>query len=156
MRAAWSGVTRSRRLRNDDGQLLLLILVYTVIAGLLVTVVVDVSQAYLYRRSLLAAADAAAVCAANRPDLGAVYTADGPVVLPLNFDNVVVLSFLLRNTAHFVNTDGILAADGTQAAQFVVNAGELTPLIGFDLAFAYITRSPVTFASNPVLVNVQN
>jgi hypothetical protein len=80
----------------------------------------------------------------------------GPVVLPLNFDNIVVLSFLLRNTAHFVNTDGILAADGTQAAQFVVNAGELTPLIGFDLAFAYITRSPVTFASNPVVVNVQN
>jgi hypothetical protein len=80
----------------------------------------------------------------------------GPVVLPLNFDDVVVLSFLLRDTAHFVNTDGILAADGTQAAQFVANAGELTPLIGFDLAFAYITRSPVTFASNPVVVNVQN
>ncbi len=80
----------------------------------------------------------------------------GPVVLPLNFDGVVLLSFLLRNSAHFVNTDATLLADGTQSAQFVVNAGELTPLIGYDLAFAYFTRSPVTFASNAVLVNVQN
>jgi len=79
----------------------------------------------------------------------------GPVVVPLNFDNVVVLSFLLRNSAHFVNTDGTLLADGTQAAQFTVAANELAPLIGFDLAFAYFTRSPVTFASNAVLVNVQ-
>ncbi|HET6164966.1 MAG TPA: DUF1028 domain-containing protein [Planctomycetota bacterium] len=79
----------------------------------------------------------------------------GPVVLPLNFDNVLVLSFLLRNSAHFVNTDGTLLADGTQAAQFTVAANELSPLIGYDLAFAYITRSPVTFASNAVLVNVQ-
>ncbi|MDQ1627701.1 MAG: hypothetical protein QOI54_1445 [Actinomycetota bacterium] len=33
-----------RRWRDDHGQLLLLVLAYTVIAGLLVTVVVDVSQ----------------------------------------------------------------------------------------------------------------
>jgi uncharacterized membrane protein len=69
--------------REDDGQLLLLVLAYAVIAGLLVTVVVDASQAYLYRRSLLAAADAAALAAANRPDLGRVYTGEGPV-LPLS------------------------------------------------------------------------
>jgi hypothetical protein len=76
---------RLRRLRReDDGQLLLLVLIYTVIAGLLVTVVVDVSQAYLYRRSLLAAADAAVLSAANQPDLGAVYTGDDPTVLPLS------------------------------------------------------------------------
>ena len=80
----------------------------------------------------------------------------GPVVLPLNFDGVVVLSFVLRNSAQFVNTDGTLLPDGTQAAQFVAAANELTPLIGYDLAFAYFTRSPVTFASNAVLVNVTN
>jgi uncharacterized membrane protein len=81
-----SGCVRTRlsRLgREEDGQLLLLVLAYTVIAGLLVTVVVDVSQAYLYRRSLLAAADAAALSAANQPDLAAVYTGQGPV-LPLS------------------------------------------------------------------------
>lgn len=77
-----SVATRLRR--DDDGQLLLLVLIYTVIAGLLVTVVVDVSQAYLYRRSLLAAADAAALSAANQPDLGRVYTGDDEVLLPLS------------------------------------------------------------------------
>lgn len=78
-------MSRLRRLRcrDDDGQLLLLVLAYTVIAGLLVTVVVDVSQVFLYRRSLLAAADAAALSAANAPDLGRVYTGAGDV-LPLS------------------------------------------------------------------------
>jgi Flp pilus assembly protein TadG len=76
---------RLRRLgREDDGQLLLLVLAYTVIAALLITVVVDVSQAFLYRRSLLAAADAAALSAANQPDLGAVYTGVDAPALPLS------------------------------------------------------------------------
>jgi hypothetical protein len=67
-----------RRLRReDDGQLLLLVLCYAVIGALLVTVVVNVSNAYLYRRALLAAADGAALAAANQPDLARVYLATG-------------------------------------------------------------------------------
>jgi putative Flp pilus-assembly TadE/G-like protein len=74
---------RSAVASGDDGQLILLILIYTVIAGLLVTVVVDVSKVYLYRRSLVAAADGAALSAANQPDLASVYNgADG--TLPLS------------------------------------------------------------------------
>jgi hypothetical protein len=69
--------------RGDEGQLLLLVLVYTVIAGLLVTVVVNLSRAYLARRALLAAADGAALAAANQPDLDRVYAGAGPV-LPLS------------------------------------------------------------------------
>ena len=69
--------------RQDEGQLLLLVLAYAVIAALLVTVVVNVSKAYLYRRSLVAAADGAALSAANQPDLDAVYAGAGPV-LPLS------------------------------------------------------------------------
>jgi hypothetical protein len=78
------------------------------------------------------------------------------VVVPLNLDAVVLLSYTLRNGANFVNTDGVLASDGTQSAQFVAKAGQLTPLIGLDLDFAWLTYGPVTFASNPVVVNVQN
>lgn len=73
--AAWR--VRAVRARRDDGQLLLLVLVYAVIAGLLVTVVVNLSKAYLYRRSLVAAADGAALAAANRPDLARIYAGPG-------------------------------------------------------------------------------
>lgn len=70
-------MTRRKLLRQlhdgEDGQLLLLMLCYTVIAALLVTVVVNVSKAYLYRRALVAAADGAALTAANEADLAAVY-----------------------------------------------------------------------------------
>lgn len=64
--------------------MLLLVLAYALIAALLVTAVVDLSQAFLYRRSLLAAADAAALSAANQPDLDAVYTRDASATLPLS------------------------------------------------------------------------
>jgi Flp pilus assembly protein TadG len=74
---------RAVRARGDDGQLMLLILAYTVIAGLLVTLVVDVSKVYLDRRSLVAAADGAAITAANQPDLDRVYAGAGDV-LPLS------------------------------------------------------------------------
>ena len=76
----WRG--RVRR-GADDGQLLLLVLVYAVIAALLVTVVVDLSKVYLYRRALVAAADGAALSAANEPDLASVYRR-GNRVLPLS------------------------------------------------------------------------
>lgn len=69
--------------RGDEGQLMLLVLVYTVIAGLLVTVVVNLSNAFLYRRSLVAAADGAALSAANSPDLDRIYAGAGSV-LPLS------------------------------------------------------------------------
>ena len=65
------------RRSEDDGQLILLVLAYAVIAALLVTVVVNVSKVYLNRRSLVAAADGAALSAANQPDLDAVYNGAG-------------------------------------------------------------------------------
>lgn len=69
--------TRLVRGSGDDGQLILLILAYAVIAALLVTVVINVSKVYLYRRSLVAAADGAALSAANQPDLASVYAGAG-------------------------------------------------------------------------------
>ena len=78
-------VARVREVRRsgDQGQLILLVLAYAVIAALLVTVVVNVSKVYLHRRSLVAAADGAALSAANQPDLAAVYNGAG-ATLPLS------------------------------------------------------------------------
>jgi hypothetical protein len=78
-------VERFRRVRRsgDEGQLMILVLAYAVIAALLVTVVVNVSKVYLNRRSLVAAADGAALSAANQPDLDAVYNGAG-TTLPLS------------------------------------------------------------------------
>ena len=73
----------ARRCSGDDGQLLLLVLVYAVIAGVLVTVVVNLSTAYLHRRSLVAAVDGAALSAANQSDLARVYRG-GSDALPLS------------------------------------------------------------------------
>ena len=84
-RGVW---TRLRR--EEDGQLLLLVLCYTVIAALLITVVVNVSKAYLYRRSLVAAADGAAIAAANVPDLPQVYVGGDAAALPLAPTRAVV------------------------------------------------------------------
>lgn len=71
------------RRSGEEGQLILLVLAYAVIAALLVTVVVNVSKVYLNRRSLVGAADGAALSAANQPDLDAVYNGTG-ATLPLS------------------------------------------------------------------------
>ena len=83
LRGAWTRIDH-----GDDGQLLLLVLVYALIAAALVTVVVDVSKAYLHRRSLVAAVDGAALAAANQPDLDAVYNGSGRQALPLSEEGV--------------------------------------------------------------------
>jgi uncharacterized membrane protein len=74
-----------RRLRDaDDGQLLLLVIGFAVIAALLVTVVVNASKVFLWERSLAAAADGAAVAAASAVDEPAVYEGTAAERLPLS------------------------------------------------------------------------
>lgn len=57
---------------RDDGQLLPLVIGYAAILALLITVVVDASTVFLQRRALSAAADGAALAAANAVDPAAV------------------------------------------------------------------------------------
>lgn len=73
-----------RRLRRDDGTVLLLVLGFAIVAILLVAVVVDVSALHLARRSLASAADSAALAGVQAVDEGAVYSGLAPEQLPLS------------------------------------------------------------------------
>jgi hypothetical protein len=71
----------------------------------------------------------------------------GDLVLPLNLDDLVLYSYCYANGANFINTDGTLDDAGKASAQFHVEPDDLTPIVGFDLAFAYLTNGPVSFVS---------
>ncbi|MBL7491988.1 hypothetical protein I6A60_10860 [Frankia sp. AgB1.9] len=69
---------------RDGGTILMLTLGFLLVTAMLAVVVTDVSAVFLARRSVAAAADGAALAAAQRVDEEAVYTATGPLdELPL-------------------------------------------------------------------------
>ncbi len=75
--------------RSDDGQIMLLIIFYSVIALALATVVVSASAVHLERKRLLEVADGAALNAADEVDAGG-YFRDGvePGSVPLSDSSV--------------------------------------------------------------------
>lgn len=73
----------SRRRYRESGQTTVLVIGYTVIAMLLVTVVVNLSKVFLAQRSLDAAADAAAVAAAQAVRVSPYYRQGALDQLPL-------------------------------------------------------------------------
>ena len=74
---------RGLQRRDDEGQIALLVLVYTLIVLSLVAVAVDATAVHLARTQLLDAADAAALDAADAVDEAAVYTKGIRSDLPL-------------------------------------------------------------------------
>jgi hypothetical protein len=75
----------SRRVRDDEGQLVLLIVVFFLICGLLTIVAVEASAVFLAHRDLQSAADGAALQAAQAVDLDAFFRGEGdPGSLPLD------------------------------------------------------------------------
>jgi uncharacterized membrane protein len=78
-----------RRLRDDEGSILLLTLGFAVIALALVLVVADASKVFLTRRSLVSAADGAALAGVQTLDRKAFYAGKGGDDLPLDADAAV-------------------------------------------------------------------
>ncbi len=74
---------------GDDGQVMLLMIFFAVIVAALVTVVVDVSTVFLAQREMQSTADGAALAAAQRPDLAAVYTSELGPQLPLSHTTTI-------------------------------------------------------------------
>jgi uncharacterized membrane protein len=77
------------RLHDDGGSILLLTLGFTLIALALILVVTDASKVFLTRRSLVSAADAAALAGVQTLDRDAFYAGKGGADLPLDDDAAV-------------------------------------------------------------------
>jgi uncharacterized membrane protein len=72
------------RRREESGQLLILICIYTLVAAFVLAVAVDASSVFLRRRALVAAADGAALAAAQSLDEAAFYRHGSRNSLPLD------------------------------------------------------------------------
>jgi uncharacterized membrane protein len=80
----------THRLRSDDeGSILLLTLGFALIALALILVVTDASKVFLTRRSLVSAADGAALAGVQSLDVDAFYAGKGGGALPLDGDAAV-------------------------------------------------------------------
>lgn len=105
---------------GDAGQLTVLVIGFTMIVVLLITVVVNASRVFLVHRALSAAADGAAVAAADALDEPAYYAgARPPDTLPLSssavaaaVDNYAASAGLASRFESFQAAGG-LAPDGT-------------------------------------------
>jgi uncharacterized membrane protein len=90
-----------RQPADEQGSVLLLILGLVVLAGLFVTIVIDVSALFLQRRELIAAADGAALAGAQAIDEEALYTSglpeEGALVLDQSRARSAVLDYLTNN-----------------------------------------------------------
>ena len=129
--------------RVDAGQVLPLVLIYTLVAFLLVTVVVDAASVHLERNRLMSLADSAALNAAGALDQGRFYRQGAGVdsgVVPVSDDSVQasVQDFLVVSGAEERFTGLAVGAptgspDGT-SVQVTLVAVSRPPVITFVVA----------------------
>lgn len=91
----------NRQEPNQDGQLMVMILGYVLLALLLATVVIGISSVYLEHKRLLSLADGASLAAADSYTLGEVSTQGGRPSAVLNPARVrnVAADFVARSPA---------------------------------------------------------
>ena len=119
--------------RDDSGQLALLVIGFTLVLAVLVSVVVTASRAFLYQRSLASAADGAAIFAANQLDEAAFYASGAGEHLPISADgaNAAVADYIASNrlAERFERFDYRVDTDGRVVSVTFVATVAL-PLVG--------------------------
>lgn len=136
-----------RASRDDDGQLMLLVLAYTLIAFALVAVAVDATAVHLARTQLLDAADAAALDAADALDDRAVYTKGLGGELRLRDDDVQAQARTYLSTYTTPSrVDALVLGPGTGSPDGASARVELSARVRLPVAAPLVAslRGPVT------------
>jgi uncharacterized membrane protein len=121
---------------GEDGQIMILVLGYALIAFLLVVVAVDVTAVYLARTQLRDAADAAALDAADAAYAPSVYSEGVSRTVPLSDATVrtVVVSYLSTyrppNHVEQVRLDPATGSSDGATAVVALSARVRLPLLG--------------------------
>lgn len=133
-------------MRDDDGQVLLLTLLYVILAFSLVVVVIDATAVHLARTQLLDAADAAALDAADSIDVASTYgqaddtSTEGKPGQPMQL--ALTDASVRRQVDTYLSTyeaptrvDGVVIAPGTgsrdgRSATVVLTGSVRLPLVG--------------------------
>lgn len=123
--------------RCEDGQMMVLIIGYVLLALLVTTVVLAVSSVYIEHKKLLSLADGASVAAADSYTLGQLETGAGSPTAVLNGSRVrsVAMDYLNRNSA-FGRFDSLSiepatgSADGSTAV-VLLSAAVHPPVVNF-------------------------
>lgn len=121
----------------EDGQMMVLIIGYVLLALLVTTAVMAASSLYLEHKRLLSVADGASVAAADSYTLGQVETQGGSPTAVLNGSRVrnVAADYLNRNGA-YARFDGLAVAPDTgspdgSTAVVVLSAEVHPPIVNF-------------------------
>lgn len=125
------------RVRGDDGQMIVLVIGYVLLALLIATVVMAVSSIYIEHKKLLSLADGAAVAAADSFTLGQLESAGGSPSAVLSGSRVrgAAVDYLNRNGA-FTRLGGLAVGPGTgspdgSTAVVVLSAAVHPPVVNF-------------------------
>lgn len=123
--------------RDEEGQVMILIIGYVVLSLFVVTVVMAVSAVYIEHKRLLSVADSAAVAAADTFSLGQVEVSGSAPVTVLNDAAVTdaVTSYLGRTAAseqfHALSVDQSTGTSDSRTAHVVLNAVVHPPVVNF-------------------------
>lgn len=137
--AVWSGRMRQLRSENESGQVMVLVIGFTVLSLLVVTVVMAATTVYLEHKRLLSLADSAAIAAADTFTLASVSSVEGAPVPILNdaaVDHAVTSYLSLTSAAERFDSLTVAPLTGTadgRTAHVVLSAVVHPPVVNFLL-----------------------